>query len=392
VKVVPRTTTPALVAAPAASDLRTVLTGRLDAELRAQTPECYGGLTETPSGVLEVRAVANASCTRRVNMTTLAVERAVGAPVNSTVELDVQYSLAALQDQSERVTRAASSLRQEGVILTSWGVHVSENRLHVGVMTLTPGAADAVHAVTGQVVTRAAAPSVNRAASDSVQLAQEPGFRPAYDRITDIPPWYGADRIVGPSPGCTSGFTVFERSTIYSTTAGHCGYGAWKQFGQTFGSTVLVSFSEGGPTDAQIISANGGASGRIWTGGANVSSPVKGYIIESAQVGGNKVCTGGSFSGTQCSAKILNTNQCHYFSDSRKTICGLIDAFSPSYHVQGGDSGGPVYNRAGVTADTGPDVYARGLLTGINGANPGIFSYTPITRVQSRLGVNLLGG
>jgi len=51
-----------------------------------------------------------------------------------------------------------------------------------------------------------------------------------------------------------------------------------------------------------------------------------------------------------------------------------------------------VYNQAGVTVDTGPDVYAWGLLTGMYGANPGIFSCTPITRVQSRLGVSLLGG
>jgi len=51
-----------------------------------------------------------------------------------------------------------------------------------------------------------------------------------------------------------------------------------------------------------------------------------------------------------------------------------------------------VYNQACVTADTGPDVYARGLLTAMYGADPGIFSYTPITRVQSRLGVSLLGG
>jgi len=108
--------------------------------------------------------------------------------------------------------------------------------------------------------------------------------------------------------------------------------------------------------------------------------------------GGNTVCTSATFSGDHCDAKINNTNQCIYFQNVNKTICKLITAFSSSYQTQPGDSGGPVFNRAGTTPDSGPQAYARGMLVGAYSANPGVFAYTGTGEVQQQLNVGVLGG
>ena len=361
-------------AAPQNTDVSTMLISSLNQSLADSA--CFGGTTVTNDGIVQVRYVDTAPCQGIIRESTAVARGALGLDQAATALMPVTFSLANLQGRADTLTANVKALESQGAQLNGWGVHIADNVLYVGLDQLTPSTQRAVEALVGLA---------------GVEFAQDPGYHQAADRVTDSPPWYGADRIVGPKT-CTSGFTLIDNAggLIRSSTAGHCGYGSWTQGGQSFGSTILIAYREGGYTDSQLITAPRGADGRIWTGGANVSKPVKSWYPEASQDGGQPICTSGGYSGTHCDAKILNTNQCHRFTDDNVTICHLIDAFesSATYGIQPGDSGGPVYSNS--TDNTA--AVARGMLAGIFGANPGVYSYTPITQVFTGLGAKLALG
>lgn len=382
---------PGAVAAPAAKTAREALSSRLDAVLRGQSAGCYAGVRQADDGALVVSAVGGQNCVGAAVVASAQQAVAAEAPVWSLVAgaapvvrvTNAQYSLAFLEVRRDSLTAKASQLRANGVTATNWGVDTQQNRLQVGLAQDTPAAEQAVRQATG--------------GGSEISFTQSAGWR-ATDRIVDHYSWTGGDRIVLQGGGaCTSGFSLIDsQSRTFNSTAGHCGYGVYTQGGNGYGKTINASWYEGGPTDAQVISTYPvAARGRIWSnlpGSTNGSFPVKGWILTSGQQGGNTVCTSATFSGDHCDAKINNNNQCIYFQNVNKTTCKLITAFSPSYRLIPGDSGGPVFNRGGITPDSGPNAYARGMFVGAYGGNPSVFAYTGIGEVQQQLGVAVLGG
>jgi len=365
-----------LQAAPAISDSLGGVATSLDAQFNSSAAQCYGGLEQTGDGELTVHLLGGTGC---ASSKALATKASASTGAVSVKTVAATYSLAALEAKRDVITRNIKSLQADGAALSNWGVDVKANRLHIGVLKLTPGVRARISSLLGGL--------------DAVDITQDGGWNQTADRIVDSAPWFGGDRIVGPVGACTSGFSVFDPANgdrTFNTTAGHCGYGTFKQGGNGYGITYVGSYTEGGPTDAQIVTTYpASAAGRVYTS-SNGSNPVKGWIV--TQVGGNKVCSDGSFTGENCSGKIDATNQCLYFQDSRKTICKMIVVFSPGFQPKPGDSGGPVYNHAGITQNTGPDIYARGLISGSYGANQSLWAYTPVSAWNSLLGVQILAG
>lgn len=381
---------PGAVSAPAVSTAREALTAQVDTALRGQAGGCYAGIQQAADGALVVSAIGGQSC---VGTTVASARQAVAAKAPAwslnagaapAVRVtNAQYSLSLLEGHRDALTAKAGQLRASGVVATDWGVDTQNNRLQVGLTQDTSAAEQAVRQAIG--------------GGSEISFTQSAGWT-ATDRIVDRYPWTGGDRVVFQNGvACTSGFSLIDpQSRTFNSTSGHCGYGNYTQGGNGYGKTINASWYESGPTDAQVISTYPvTAQGRIWSnlpGSTNGSFPIKGWIQTAGQAGGNTVCTSATFSGDHCDAKINNTNQCIYFQNVNKTVCKLITAFSSSYHTQPGDSGGPVFNRAGTTPDSGPQAYARGMLVGASQANPGVFSYTGIGEVQQQLNVGVLGG
>ncbi|WP_157467484.1 hypothetical protein [Frankia sp. QA3] len=366
----------ALRAAPEIADSLGGASADLGNQLRSSDSSCYGGLEQSGTAELTVHIVDRADC---VSVKSRAARPSISAGTVSVKTAPAAYSLVALEAKRDLVTKNIASLQAGGAGLSNWGVDVKTNRLHIGVAELTQAVQQRISSLLGGLA--------------DVELTQDAGWTQTADRIVDVAPWYGGDRIVGPVGPCTSGFSVFEPSNgdrTFNTTAAHCGYGTFKQGGNGYGITYVGNYTEGGPTDAQLVTTYpASAAGRVYTT-SNGSSPVKGWI--SSQVGGNKVCSDGSYTGEHCGGTINATDQCLYFMDSRKTICKLIVVYSPGFQPIPGDSGGPVYNHGGTTADTGPNIYARGLITGSYGGNQSLWAYTPVSAWRTLLGVEILGG
>ncbi|MCK9895428.1 S1 family peptidase [Frankia sp. AgB32] len=381
---------PALRAAPEILDSSGGLSTSLDQGLRRVAPNCYGGIEQTGDGELTVHVVDDPGCTPAA---TSAIARLTGSSSTAVKTVSATYSLRSLEAKRDTITKNRAALRSNGVSLRDWGVSISDNRLHVGLATVTPAATSRM----GALVAGDSAPAARsnglvagNSGDPSIEVTQDASWVQT-DRIVDSAPWYGGDRIVGPVGACTSGFSVFDNQhRTFNTTAGHCGYGTYLQGGHPYGRTINANYYDDGPTDAQIISTYpASAAGRIWTT-QNGSNPVKGWI--NNQIGGNKVCANGSFSGEHCGGRINATDQCLYFDDAARTICHLDTVYSPGFQTVGGDSGGPVYNHAGVTADSGPDIYARGLVTGAYNGNKSLWVFTPMNIWTAQLGVTVLGG
>jgi hypothetical protein len=387
-------TAPHPVAAADASSSAESLSASLDSSLRSRAAACYAGITEDSAGIV-VHAIGGSACGASIIAADVAAEKhavlaaaasarmgGTAAPLPAVRYVAAQFSATALEAKRVALTAAAARLQASGVVLSSWGVDVYQNRLVVGLGSDTPATEAAITQALGD---------------SSGVMFQTAGVWNVVDRITDSPPWYGADRIIAPVAPCTSGFSMVSGSQTYNSTAGHCGYGSFTQGGRAFGSTQTWSDINNGDTDAQSILPPSGqaAAGRIWSnlsGSSGGTFPVKGYIPAASQSGGNTVCTSGSYSGDHCDATIYATGQCIHFTDINKTTCGLIVAQSSSYTIQGGDSGGPVFNRGGTTANSGPNAYARGLITGVYSANTSLFAYTPIDYATRALGVSVLAG
>lgn len=175
-------------------------------------------------------------------------------------------------------------------------------------------------------------------------------------RENDTSPFYGGDRINGPSHTCTGGFGTHSAAGIhYLVTAGHCGSGTWTSGSVTVGNVVNVQNTNNG-LDVEAIRP-GSTAPLVFTGCLSCSNTVAIHGQYDPR-GGEPVCFSGSFSLFACGATVGSIENCVYFGDLQKTTCHLAFASGPQYYSQPGDSGGPVlYQSAGA-------FYAAGTIVG----------------------------
>ncbi|WP_343241807.1 trypsin-like serine protease [Streptomyces sp. SID13588] len=195
---------------------------------------------------------------------------------------------------------------------------------------------------------------------------------------------------------CTVAFSVFkgELSKKYALTAGHCYKNSRPSVYSTpdyFGQIQDVHYSLD-QDSALIKSVDDNWNLSIITGG--VESKSQRTIRGTWKPGqGKTVCLGGSFTGEVCDVLIRSsTPRCYKFemNDGEEVErCGLIAGQKiGSRIVQRGDSGGPVYRKAGSKfADAVGIIIGGGSTTG--GAGADMVYYRPIAQVLSDQGVEL---
>lgn len=165
-------------------------------------------------------------------------------------------------------------------------------------------------------------------------------------------------------------------------TAGHCGSGAWKQGGATFGTTSKISF--GGRTDEQVLPVTSNAA-RIFSDPTSTSRRVS--SVATSDPIGTLLCTDGYTDREVCNVKVMAIGQVVTYNGA--TVTGLVQAkqtqgkkaFSP------GDSGGP------VGATSGSDVIAAyGMIEAYADSTFSLGWYMPARFIQQDMGVKVKTG
>lgn len=198
-------------------------------------------------------------------------------------------------------------------------------------------------------------------------------------RFVDFPPYAGGALITRGGTSCSSAFGVTGNNgaATYMLTAAHCGEGTWRTgrvvtsngsvYQNTLGNTI--------PTrdlahDGQAILTPAGSSPYVYVGaginpdngdlGSNTVVQVAGA---SYTTNGNRVCNGGSYSGTICSIEVVATVATVTYDPpvngvGRMTNMGIAQRLG-SAAVGNGDSGGPVY-----MPNSNGTVIANGIVSG----------------------------
>ena len=181
-------------------------------------------------------------------------------------------------------------------------------------------------------------------------------------RVNDTAPFYGGARLRNNSTGdsCTSGFAVsnWSGSGSYLVTAGHCGWpgagfsnGDWSQ---PIGSAT----QEHVYYDLLLIPTS--SAGYVFSGWSGMTRATK--VNHWNYVYANEwVCTSGSFTEQKCGVQVDGVGgYCGYASYNVYECYGeMFFAYQRDGQraVQGGDSGGPVYNY---------NYTAKGIISGAN--------------------------
>ncbi|WP_143115993.1 hypothetical protein [Lentzea xinjiangensis] len=223
----------------------------------------------------------------------------------------------------------------------------------------------------GLAVKQAAGFSAQSAPQSSVAVEVESGeVELAASRLVDTSPYKGGAYIENYVNGevqgaCSSGFAVVSNATGADKllTAAHCGdSGSFFTNGALdyIGSVESRSVS----SDSEIVNATGQA--RVWIGDS-IQTESNQYGLDvigsSATLAGDWLCTSGSFSGTICDIRAVQTGL---------TICltgfGCVNNSVEALHQGGysaggnGDSGGPLFS----VQQPGDRLVARGTLTAIS--------------------------
>jgi len=177
----------------------------------------------------------------------------------------------------------------------------------------------------------------------------EQGPELLFDRQNDISPYWGGARWYNLSSGssCSTGFSVRWREVPRMLTAGHCGAnGNVARIGNAAQPVTTIT-ADVNARDTQMLNPPQGRTyaGRIYTGPWNSWTSMR-VIGSTPDYVGNWICTGGSFSGEHCSARVYAVNT------SVLGMAPMTYAANPGGPVAGncvaapGDSGGPAYHRS----------------------------------------------
>jgi hypothetical protein len=291
-----------------------------------------------------------------------ALTQAVGPPPNSGYTLkEVTHSFADLEALTMRLASAQASLNNSGIAIVSWGPDPASNTVLVGLSNYTASAADVLKSIYG------AALLTVEASSGSLPT-------PAANRYYDTPYFYNGDRVwFDNNPTgthCTEGFafTGNRSGNTFNTTAGHCGgvdvYTNYTD--KYFMGTVSTNYlhTTGGVYDIESFPCQ--CFWPTWYEGPSIGMN-NGYartLVGQCACGvGQYVTMDGASTGEATGNYVSRVDFCQKFNDGL-TRCHLNYASNPNGHVicQGGDSGGPVYQReSDVTY-----VLATGLIVGYN--------------------------
>jgi hypothetical protein len=177
-------------------------------------------------------------------------------------------------------------------------------------------------------------------------------------RFNDYAPWYGGDRITNFSIGCSTGFAAVYNGLPAMLTASHCG-GVGTNFwnGPTSSNTYnfmgSVTYSN---SSTDVASIQVSSYSTYINVGSNPQAPTQLNVTSWASpVVGQYLCQSGSYTGEVCGLRVVDTNQyvCQswilwWCTSYQGPIADVINYLGPSYYSAGhGDSGGPVYMRAG---------------------------------------------
>jgi hypothetical protein len=392
----PKPTTPSNIPshpAPNASDPTSVTYELIQNTLTAQAAATYAGEWLSPSNQSDIviyvtGAAAISGVQQLVDAALASSTSSTLAPSSITYNGNATTPLAVLNSEQQSFGDKAPSLIALGIQIQGWAVDVQANKLQVQVTSSGQQATDAI--------TAAAGPNVE------IQSLRTPIV--AASRTRDTLPWWGADFLNTPGGFiCTSGFSLQDVSGVtYSTTAGHCGTGVFKQNGQGYGITIHNYFVNGGYGDVQSISTYpNSATGCIYTGGSSDSYYRCVSSVQSTPMLNQTVCASGANNSSaadtaQCGV-IYNTNVTGSYDGN--TIHGLVQVHANYYPndtlgiAMNGDSGGPVYN---VLANG--TINAQGIIDAVseciypvgNSASCNYLYYMPAAWVAFDMAANIM--
>ena len=113
----------------------------LEPRLRAEARDTFAGIGRGADGALEVYVTV---ADERLMAVVEDVHTSTGHRVAVRVVPGMKNNLAALENVFGRVRGRAEKLRDGGISLVQFGVHIPANRVHLGVEGLTPEIAEAL--------------------------------------------------------------------------------------------------------------------------------------------------------------------------------------------------------------------------------------------------------
>lgn len=152
--------------------------------------------------------------------------------------------------------------------------------------------------------------------------------------------------------------------------ANHCGAGKWRTGAVTDSSGAIIQHVLGSTIvtrdvahDTQLILTSQGAGAAAYTGESWLGSGQSGRAVKgsAANHAGDYVCTEGSFSGTRCDIRVMDTGSTiNVIGYGQMRDMVTADNIHGEDAAGNGDSGGPV-----VSVTTG-GVLARGTISAMN--------------------------
>src|SRR6266498_2939736 len=287
------------------------------------------------------------------------LSKAVGPPSAGGYELEeVAHSFANLEALTMKLFAHQAALKSNGVDMVSWGPDIASNTVVVKLANYTSTAVQSLHRQYGGKSWLTVVPT------------HGPLPRRTFNRYYDAPYFYSGDRVWfdnNPSGAkCTSGFAFRGNNSgnTFNTTAGHCGGSSvWTNYTAHYkvGNISTNYFSSTSGWDMESFPCE--CAYPVWYEGPSIGTNQgrTHNIAGSCYCGvGSYITMDGASTGEVPGNKVVQVNFCTTFSDGI-TTCHLNYAYNPSGYTicQGGDSGGPAYQRG-----SNNNAYATGIIVG----------------------------
>lgn len=261
------------------------------------------------------------------------------------------------------------SLRAQGITLSAWWPNFGLNKVEVSLQTYSSAAATVIYNQFGNTTVSVSTSSRNTATF-------------AAGRYSDNSPWWGADELSTTKyngvADCTSGLgMVGPAGGQYIVTAGHCWPNNTPIYngGRQVGNTSNREWVQGSHADVELVTVLKpfSAGVELWDNFDVQSDDCCSSTIErwrhAQEVPGDRVCVDGANKRLVCGLIIDKVGACITFNEDDGggyfRQCGLAVLKPPMLPaIQGGDSGGPVFNGTDMT---GSKVSVHGTIVGYDG-------------------------
>lgn len=316
-----------------------------------------------------------------------ALGQALGAAAASQYTFRVvPNSAAALKQLTDNVASQSSLMKANGIDAISWGQYVGTDTITIEVADLTPAKEAWLHQQFGGATILTVQPS----------STSDLGVREA-NRYYDNPAFNDGLRIFvdnKTSEPCTDAFAMRGNNSgrIFQLTAGHCqGTSYWTNFDnhQEVGTLSKRYFSNNGD-DFQTLTCSS-CQGNVWYEGPSIGrNQGKTHSVATGHCDCNsgQVTVDGASTGETPNSNVIEVNVCHEFTDGL-TTCNMNVAQNTNYDpcAIGGDSGGPVYQRAANNK-----AYATGTIIGTYGNDNSKCAYQRISEIINAASLSVVPG